>query len=127
MPLTDPRQPPPCTTIQLALLSVLLYDAVKPNTLKSCLTLTHTHSTYSSPHHGAGWQADRWCADNAVSLEQRTKALRAGREIHLVEMGAGRCGGPDRMGIVEEERAVGGCAGKGEAVFDSTGLFLKVT
>lgn len=53
-----------------------------------------------------GWQADRWCADNAVSLEQRTKALRAAQEIHLAEMGAGWRGGPDRMGIVEGERVV---------------------
>lgn len=33
----------------------------------------------------AGCQTDRWCADNAVSLEQCTKALRAGQEIHLAE------------------------------------------
>lgn len=52
----------------------------------------------------AGRQADRWCADNAVTLAQRTKALRAGWEIHLAEMEAGRRGGPDRVGIVEEER-----------------------
>ena len=76
----------------------------------------------------AGWQADRWCADNAVSLEQRTKALRAGQEIHLAEMGAGRRGGPNRMGIVEAERVmevvVVGWAG---SVLKSAQTFLKVT
>lgn len=46
----------------------------------------------------AGWQADRWCKDNAGSLERCTKALRAGQEIHLAETGAGRQGEPDRMG-----------------------------
>lgn len=84
---------------QPALLSIWLRDPVKPTTLTRSLTLRTVGQ-------GAGWQADRWCADNAVSLEQRTKALRAGQEIHLVEMGAGRRGGPDRKGIVEGERMV---------------------
>lgn len=89
-------------------INIWLRDAVKPNTLTRSLTLTHTH-TYTVDH-GAGWlvgwQADRWCADNVVSLEQRTKALRAAQEIHLAEMGAGRQGEPDWMGIVEGERRV---------------------
>lgn len=51
---------------------------------------THRHTlTAGAVEQDAGGQADRWCADNAVSLEQRTKALRAGQQIHLVES-AGR-------------------------------------
>lgn len=58
-----------------------------------------SYTLWDKETRGAGWQADRWCADNAVSLEQCTKPLRAVQEIHLAEMWAGLWGGPDRMGI----------------------------
>lgn len=58
---------------QPALSSIWLCDSVTPNTPAGPVTLTHTVETVD---HDAGQQADRWCADNAVSLEQRTKALR---------------------------------------------------
>lgn len=103
MSLTDPEQPPPCRITQPALLSVQPSDAIKPNTLTGSLTLRA-----DTEDHGAGWQADRWCADNAVSLERRTKALRAGQEIHLVEMGAGWLGGPAEWELWKGERVVGG-------------------
>lgn len=62
------------------------------------------------------WLADRWCKDNALSLERCTKALRAGQEIHLAATGAGRQGEHDRMG---GERA------GGRPTFKSAFTFLK--
>lgn len=94
MPLIDPEWHPHSRITQPALLSIWLRDTVTPHT--PYLTPTHT-LTVGTVDHDAGWQADRWCADNAVSLEQRTNALRAGQQIHLVE----RQGGPNRMGPVK--------------------------
>lgn len=62
-----------------------------------------SYTLWDKETRGAGWQTDRWCADNAVSLEQCTKPLRAVQEIHLAEMWAGLWGGPDRMGIGKKQ------------------------
>lgn len=53
------------------------------------------------------WQADRWCKDNALSLECCTKALRAGQKIHLVA-GTGRLEGAGGLDVEEGERVDGG-------------------
>lgn len=62
----------------------------------------------------AGCQTGRWCADNAVSLEQCTKALRAGQEIHLAERWE-RGGGEDlsERELRKEKSGCGGGEGSG--------------
>lgn len=112
-----PQQNPENSITQPALLGV------KPNTLTRSLTLTHA-LIVDTVDRAAGCQTDRWCADNAVSLEQCTKALRAGQEIHLAERWE-RDGGEDQNGNCGRKRvAVAAVRG---LVLEPAWIFLQVT